>query len=107
MSASQLILEGENEARLLGLKNNYGTDTRSYNRSSEKREMDRQRKEATLKYERGEMKFFEFAPLCRCASWEFPHELIQHRQLRSESDWPTPEERKQRAENLDFWERAL
>jgi hypothetical protein len=40
----------EKHARLLGSANHYGTNTRSYNRSAEKHEMDRQRKEATARY---------------------------------------------------------
>jgi len=40
----------ENDLRLSNLVTPYGVGTRSYNRSAEKREMDRQRKEVTEKY---------------------------------------------------------
>src|SRR5690349_16121085 len=44
---SEKLFTDENNARLLGAKNHYGTGTRSYNRSAEKKEMDRQRAKAT------------------------------------------------------------
>jgi hypothetical protein len=89
----------------------YGTGTRSYNRSAEAREMKRQQKQATLQYEeakaRGEVKAGNVPLLCTCASWDYPHELSAHKQLRAEYDWPTPEERIRRQQNVHEWERAL
>ena len=64
----------------------YGTDTRSYNRSTEKRQMDRERAEVTKNYvpsPEGVM----LSVLCTCRSFRYPHELSMHRQLRSEADW--------------------
>ena len=63
----------------------YGTGTRSYNRSAEKREMDRQRAEATA----------QFIPkpdsvlilLCHCRSFQYSHNLSAHKRLLSDHDW--------------------
>lgn len=89
----------------------YGLGTRSYNRSTEARENKRAQKEATERYlqasAKGEIKPIMAPLLCRCRSWEFPHEIEQHRQLRSEFDWPTPQERLARTANQEFWERPL
>lgn len=85
----------------------YGFGTRSYNRSAEARENKRQQREVTERYlaTRDQAKPVEAWLLCRCLSWEFPHEIEQHRQLNSEYDWPTPEQRNRRFR--DFWERPL
>lgn len=100
-----LVLTSESDARAAALVTSYGVGTRSYNRSGEKREMDRQRAEVTRVYMANPPKP-RFAPLlCRCMSWEFPHEIEQHRQLNSDYDWPTPKERKSR--NREFWEHAI
>lgn len=64
----------------------YGTGTRSYNRSTEKREMDRQRAEATAKYVPKPDSVI-VGPICNCLSFEFAHELSAHRNLKSEMDW--------------------
>jgi len=102
---SKPVLTSEDDARAAALVTSYGVGTRSYNQSSEKREMDRQRKVVTAVYLAASHKP-QFAPLlCRCMSWEFPHEIEQHRQLNSDYDWPTPKERKSR--NREFWERPL
>lgn len=73
----------------------YGIGTRSYNRSTEHREMKRQQAEATAKFlakPRAEV----IAPLvCHCRSFEFPHGLEKHRELRSDWDWRTPGERRE------------
>lgn len=80
---------------ILGLKNCYGTGTRSYNRSAEKREMDRQRKKVTA----------EWVPkasdvlVCHCSSFHFPHFLDAHKALKSEYDWSSPHPR-----NVILWE---
>jgi hypothetical protein len=52
MSASQPLPFSEDELneRLAASVTSYGVGTRSYNRSAEKREMDRQRKDATARY---------------------------------------------------------
>ena len=46
----------EDDQRLIGVKNNYGLGTHSYNHSAEKREMDRQRQHITAEYNAGRMK---------------------------------------------------
>jgi hypothetical protein len=83
----------------------YGFGTRSYNRSAEARENKRARAEATAKYLDGPKKESIAPLLCRCRSWEFPHELEQHRQLSCEYDWPTSAERLNR--HREYWEHAL
>lgn len=83
----------------------YGLGTRSYNRSTEARENRRQQREATARYLESPRQELTAPLLCRCLSWEFPHEIEVHRQLNSDYDWPTPEARKARAR--EFWEHAL
>ena len=88
-----------------------GTGTRSYNRSPEARGNKRAQKAATAKFlearERGEVKPVIVSLLCRCSSWEFPHEIEQHKQLGEDHKWPTPEERKRMAAGREFWERGI
>jgi hypothetical protein len=89
----------------------YGTGTRSYNRSPEARDNKRQQKAVTKAYveakERGEVKETILTPLCHCASWYYSHELDAHKQLKTDYDWPTPEQRLARLANIEFWERPL
>lgn len=89
----------------------YGTGTRSYNRSTENRQNKLARKEATERFlearARGEVKPVTVSILCCCRSWVFPHEIAQHKQLSSDYDWPTPEERLQRQRRRQFWERPV
>lgn len=87
--------EAENNERLFAAATVYGVGTRSYNRSAEKRELDRQRAEATARYERGEMKLGDcvVGPICNCRSFNLPHDINRHRELRSDMDWRTEAER--------------
>jgi hypothetical protein len=72
----------------------YGYDTHSWRNSTEKRQIDKERQELTRKYEAGEIVFREQQILtCRCRSFKFAHDPIRHRELASEFDWRTPEER--------------
>lgn len=64
----------------------YGLGTRSYHRSPEKREMDRQRAEATAKYV-PKPESVTIGPICTCRSFEKPHELSEHKKLYGETDW--------------------
>src|SRR4051812_2655097 len=89
--------EAENNARAAAAVTSYGVGTRSYNKSSEKREMDRQREEVTAKYQAGNLAVKDCSSaflLCRCRSFEFPHELRKHRELKNESDWRRPDQRR-------------
>lgn len=83
----------------------YGSGTRSYNRSPEKRAMERERRDMTAKYEAGELKLGKtiVGPICACRSFRFPHELAAHKQLLSDSDWRLPEERR----NQDIWKHGM
>jgi hypothetical protein len=71
----------------------YGVGTRSYNRSAEKREMDRQRKSATEKHEAAPKKEIEVPLICNCPQRPWPHEVFIHNKMRSEFwnrrfEWP-------------------
>lgn len=77
----------DDDLRLVGLSNCYGTGTRSYNRSAQKKEMDRQRKAVTESYEHREV---IVGPICSCRSFRYPHELSAHKALRNEWDWRLP-----------------
>lgn len=73
----------------------YGIGTRSYNRSTEHRDNKKAQAETTSKYLAGELKIDGTLPLvCTCRSFHYPHDPKAHRQLRSDFDWRTPEERK-------------
>ena len=74
----------------------YGLGSRSYNRSSEARENRKAQKEATERYRRGEMSLgnLTVGPICSCRSFELPHEISRHRELRSENDWRRESERR-------------
>jgi hypothetical protein len=89
IDGKQLILEGdqENNERLAAAVTSYGVGTRSYNRSAEKRELDRQRAELTAKIESGVIKFesYDVPLMCSCPQRDYPHELSIHAQLKSES----------------------
>jgi hypothetical protein len=79
----------------------YGTGTRSYNRSTEAREMKRQQREATERYRAGELKIGNTKILvCTCRSFRFAHDPAKHSELLSDMDWRTPEERA----NYEVWE---
>jgi hypothetical protein len=89
----------------------YGTGTRSYNRSSEAREMKRQQKLATEKYqeakEKGEIKPKTLPLLCRCLSFRYPHEMEAHQRLRGDHNWPTFEQREKQEQNWEEWAKPL
>jgi len=70
----------------------YGTGTRSYNRSAEKREMDRQRAEATAAYVPRPESII-IGPICNCLSFKEAHQLSAHKTLRNEMDWRPWQER--------------
>lgn len=67
-------LTGEDDARIAGVANHYGTGTRSYNRSAEKRETDRQRAKATADYQHREIAVPATWLMCRCAAHPHPHQ---------------------------------
>ena len=73
----------------------YGTGTRSFNRSPEKRQLNREVKAVTEAYlARPDRLTVLFPLMCRCRSFELPHPLSEHSKLRDLWDWRTPEERK-------------
>ena len=74
----------------------YGTGTRSYNRSTEKRSMDKERAEATARYlaERARVGPRDILlRVCTCRSFTRAHDPARHKELLSELDWRTPQER--------------
>jgi len=79
-----LFSQAENDQRAASLVTSYGVGTRSYNRSAEKREMDRQRAEVTAQYEAQPRMEVEAPLVCRCPQRDYPHELSVHAALRSE-----------------------
>lgn len=81
---SELFSQAENDARLLGTANHYGANTRSYNRSAEKREMDRQRAEITARFEAAPRREVDAPLLCSCPQRDYPHDLEVHAKLRAE-----------------------
>jgi hypothetical protein len=84
------MFDGEADARLANLVTPYGVGTRSYNRSAEKRELERQRKAATANYQYTEV----VVPLiCTCLSFRFPHPPSRHGSLKSDHDWTAWERR--------------
>jgi hypothetical protein len=91
LDLSELSPQEKNERLAAGVTQ-YGLGTRSYNRSSEKREMDRQRAEATANYVSSVV---IVGPVCGCRSFQFPHDPEAHKSLpRGDLDWRTPEERR-------------
>lgn len=69
----------------------YGLGTRSFNRSTENRQMKKERAEFTAKYEAGEITFKpvdlkEFM-VCTCRSFQYPHTRDAHAKLKSDHDW--------------------
>ena len=76
----------EDDFRLAALVTPYGVGSRSYNRSAEKREMDRQRKRITAAYKPGES--VTMPVMCTCAAWPRVHEVFLHRQILNwDGDW--------------------
>jgi len=79
------IFATESDERLAALVTHYGVGTRSYNRSAEKREMDRQREAVTEKFLARPVEEIEAPLLCTCRQRWYPHELCVHNQLLRES----------------------
>lgn len=71
----------------------YGLGTRSYNRSTEARLNKIARKEATEAYLKQPKREYIVGPICGCRSFDRPHELDRHRELKSEFDWRLESER--------------
>jgi len=90
------LTSAENDARLAASVTHYGLGTKSYNSSSERREIDRQRAEITAKYHAGDLKFpvVLVGPVCACRSFDLPHDISKHRDLAADWDWRTPSERR-------------
>lgn len=92
------LSEDEKNARAAAAVTVYGVGTKSYNSSTEKREMDRQRSETTAKYHAGELKIHDCSKaflLCYCRSFEHGHSPELHDRLpRGDMDWRAPAERR-------------
>jgi hypothetical protein len=80
----EFLSQQELNERAAASVTSYGIGTRSYHRSTEKREMERQREIATARYEAAPHKAVEVPLLCRCAQRPYPHELSVHSKIRSE-----------------------
>lgn len=95
------LSEGERNARAAAGVGVYGLGTKSYNASGEKKEMDRQRKTVTEKYEAGELSFADQSRaflVCRCRSFPHTHPAAGHSpafhgSLKSDYDWRLAEQR--------------
>lgn len=74
----------EKSLRLANLVTPYGVGTHSYNRSSEKRELDRQRAETTAAHEAAPHQEILVGPICACPQRPYPHELSIHSKLSNE-----------------------
>jgi hypothetical protein len=74
-------LPGEANERLASAVTSYGVGTRSYNRSPEKRELDRQCAEATANYEAENRETVLVSLMCACLQRPYPHELAVHTHL--------------------------
>lgn len=87
----QFMSAEEKNERLTAAVTSYGVGTRSYNRSAEKKELDRQRAEATARYEASQHREIEVPVSCTCPQRPYPHELSIHRAIKFESRearWP-------------------
>lgn len=75
------------DERLAAAVTSYGVGSRSYNRTAEKREMDRQRNTTTAKY----VPVPDSIPvpiMCHCRSFRYEHSPSAHRRrLKSDLDW--------------------
>lgn len=71
----------------------YGIGTRSYNRSPEKREVDRQRAAATAAHEAAPRKEITAPLVCACRSFPYPHPPARHGTLVHGGDWTPWEQR--------------
>ena len=68
------LSSSELDARLAAAATSYGVGTKSYNSSSEKKELDRQKKAVTAKYEASPRHEFVIGPICNCRSYCFPQD---------------------------------
>jgi len=84
-SDHEFLSQQELNERAAAAVTSYGVDTRSYNRSAEKREIERQREIATARYEAAPRQEFKAPLLCPCPQRPYPHELSVHEKLRLES----------------------
>lgn len=75
----------EANERLAALVTSYGVGTRSYNRSAEKHELDRQIAEAKQKAENLPKREYLAPLLCPCPQRPYAHELSIHENIRPES----------------------
>lgn len=85
------LSEQENRDRLAAAQTSYGIGTRSYNRSPQKKEIDRQCASATAKFlavPKDEKPIPREWMMCRCPQRTYAHDLSVHRQLRPESNHP-------------------
>lgn len=89
------LSEAEKNARLAAAKTVYGRGTRSYNGSTEKKESDRQQKEATERFMNQPRQEVIVELRCRCLSFRLPHPIEKHRELISDHDW-TPWQQRRR-----------
>lgn len=74
----------------------YGWQTRSWRNSTEKRQVDKERAEATARYlaERAVAKPHDIlVRVCTCRSFSHPHDPERHNELLADYDWRTPAER--------------
>lgn len=83
----------EANERLAAAVTPYGVGTRSYNRSSEAREVKRQAKEATEKYLAQPHVPIILPVMCDCRSYRFPHPISRHKTLKHPGDWTPWQER--------------
>jgi len=87
-AAKQLALtelsNAELDERAATAVTSYGVGTRSYNRSAEKREMDRQREIITERYTSGLRAEVEAPLMCSCPQRDYPHSLAVHALIRGE-----------------------
>jgi hypothetical protein len=87
----------EMDARLAAAATSYGVGTKSYNASSEKKELDRQKKAVTEKYlaaPRFEVILDASWFVCHCRAFADPHGIEKHRELRAEWDWRPESDRR-------------
>lgn len=73
--------------RLAAAQTPYGLGTRSYNRSPAKREIDRQRTEATAAHEASPRQSIIVGLVCGCWSFPFAHSPTRHKSLTHAGDW--------------------
>lgn len=87
----------------------YGLGTRSYNRSTEARQMKRECAEARKKVESGEIQIpaATVGPMCTCISFRFAHLPEDHKKLKSDMDWRTYEQRMTDGNRVTYWQPTI